>query len=154
MAADIGTEHREDQVGEAVDHGWMTVEIRRAVHHAEDAHPPGDTIEVAELALQAAEDREADLARDLLSLLQRVTSVPTLPNGPASDPSGFCGPWPEMRTRSPRTLIQGTGSLMPPGACIGGGRVRPSSLSLDAVRDMVGPLEFYAAATSQPSSRP
>jgi hypothetical protein len=69
--ADVRTEHREDQVGEAVDHRGMPIESRRTVHHAEDAHPARDAIEVAELALQAAEDREPDLARDFGRLLER-----------------------------------------------------------------------------------
>jgi hypothetical protein len=71
VAADVRPEHCEDQVGEAVDHRRVPVESLRAVDHAEDPQPTRDAVQVAKLALQAAENRESDLARDLVCLLER-----------------------------------------------------------------------------------
>ena len=144
MTADLRTEHRQDQVRESVDHRRMPVESRRAVHHAEHPRPARDAIEIAKLALQAAEDRQADLARDLVALARASRRRrPCRTVRPATHPA-FCGPWPETITRSPRTLTHGNGNAMPPGTCIGGGRVRPSSFSLDSAFDIAGPLHQRA----------
>lgn len=42
-----------------------------------------------------------------------VTSLGTLPNGPAGDPSAARAPWPETNARLPRTRTQARGSLLP-----------------------------------------
>jgi hypothetical protein len=66
--ADLGAEQFERQIGEAVDHVGRAIETRRRVHHAEDSRPGGDAVEVAERALQAAEDRQRGEARGVVGL--------------------------------------------------------------------------------------
>src|SRR5579859_2641146 len=58
-----------------------------------------------------------------------VTSAPTLPSGCASDPSGFCGPWPAMNARLPRTRTFANGSTTPGGGANGCGNASPNSSS-------------------------
>src|SRR5580698_7090556 len=69
MAADVGAEELEDDVGEPVDDARLHVEAGRRVDHSEYARPCGDSIEIAERALQAAEDGERREASRSVALL-------------------------------------------------------------------------------------
>src|SRR5215831_19363569 len=59
----------DDQLGEAVDDGGLIPEAGRRVHHAEHAQPSRYAVEIAELALQAAENRKPRETRAELRLL-------------------------------------------------------------------------------------
>jgi len=69
VGPDLGAVEFEDQVREAVDHGRHAVEAGRGVDHAEHPHPGADAVEVAEGALQAAEDAERCQACRFIALL-------------------------------------------------------------------------------------
>src|SRR5262245_4860389 len=71
MRAALGPVEVQDQLGEAVDHARLLVEARRGIHHAEDARPRTHAVEIAERALEAAENRERREARGVLALLER-----------------------------------------------------------------------------------
>ena len=58
MRTHLGPEHAQDEVGEAVDDRWLTVESGRGVHHAKHSVPARDSLQAPELALQAAEELE------------------------------------------------------------------------------------------------
>src|SRR5262245_46944953 len=60
MRACLRPPQLENQVGEAIDHRRLPVETGRRVDHAEHAMPLAHPIEVAERALQAAEDAQPD----------------------------------------------------------------------------------------------
>jgi len=51
--------------------------------------------------------------------------APTFPNGPAMEPSEFCGPWPEMYALSPLTRTHVEGVLTLGGTFNGSGIFRP-----------------------------
>jgi hypothetical protein len=59
----------DDQVREAIDDRWLALEAGRRADHPEDAQPGRDPIEIAELALEAAQDRESDQPGRLIRLL-------------------------------------------------------------------------------------
>src|SRR5215468_2522842 len=63
-----------------------------------------------------------------------VTSVPTLPRGPRSEPSGWSGPCPETKARPGHRRTQGKGSVRPEGSFIGSGSSRPSEASWLSMR--------------------
>src|SRR6185503_15711989 len=69
VGAPVRPEQLEDQIGEAVDHERLLVESGCRVDHAEHARPGADSIEIAELALEVAEDRESHKSRRLVTLL-------------------------------------------------------------------------------------
>ena len=68
VGADFGAVELEDEVGEAVDHARRVDEARRDVDHPERARPGADAVEVADRALQAAEDGEAGQPRRRVGL--------------------------------------------------------------------------------------
>ena len=57
----------------------------------------------------------------------RLTSLGTLPKGPAGDPSGPRAPWPEMWARLPRARTQAKGIWTPAGSLATAGNPIPSS---------------------------
>src|SRR5919198_130612 len=63
--------------------------------------------------------------------------VPSLPKGPAIEPSEFCGPWPEIYALSPRRRIHAEGVLTFGGTFSGCGILRPRELSLASIRSML-----------------
>ncbi len=58
MGAALGPEQLENQIRKAVHDARLLIEARRRVDHAEDARPRAYSVEIAELALDAAEHRE------------------------------------------------------------------------------------------------
>ena len=54
----------------------------------------------------------------------------TFPKGPAIEPSGFCGPWPEMYALSPLIRIHVGGVLTLDDNCSCFGRDKPRASSL------------------------
>jgi hypothetical protein len=74
VSPDGWTEDLEDEIGEAVDDAWLPVEAGRRVHHAEDAVPGAYAIQIAEAALEAAQDSQRREARRGISLLWRDLS--------------------------------------------------------------------------------
>src|ERR687886_2600377 len=55
-------------------------------------------------------DKQANFA-DSYPCSTDTSFVPTLPKGPAIEPSGFCGPWPEIYALSFRMRIHAEGVL-------------------------------------------
>ena len=53
----LASEDLDDELRESVDDRGLAIESRSGIDHAEDARPGGDAIEVAQLALEASEDR-------------------------------------------------------------------------------------------------
>src|SRR5690242_8093452 len=66
-----------------------------------------------------------------------TSSAPTFPNGPAIDPSAFCGPWPEMYALSPLTRTQVKGVLTLGRTFDGSGILRPRVSSLACILSFV-----------------
>lgn len=56
MGPFLGPEHAQDEIGEAVDDGGLTVEPGRRVDHAKDSTPTGDALEIAQFTLEASQD--------------------------------------------------------------------------------------------------
>src|SRR5205814_2762769 len=54
------------------------------------------------------------------------SSRPSLPSGSASEPSGFCGPWPDTSARLPRTRTNANGRRTSGGGVTGPGSASPS----------------------------
>src|SRR6266700_4041251 len=103
MRSSIFPIHCQDQVGEPIDDSGQPAKIRCTVHHAEHSQPGCHPVEIPQLTFE--------------------TTAPTLPNGPASEPSGRCGPCPEMNARLPRTRTHGKGNLAPGGSASGSGKI-------------------------------
>ena len=71
MLADRLAEHLDHQVGEAVDHLGLVAEAVRRVHHAQHLDDAADLVEAAQVRAYRGEQREPDLARNLIALLDR-----------------------------------------------------------------------------------
>src|SRR2546425_2740421 len=71
VLADGFAEDLDHQIGEAVDHLGLVAETVRGVHHAQRLDDPTDLVEAAEVRPDRREEREPDLARDLIALLHR-----------------------------------------------------------------------------------
>src|SRR5436190_22847264 len=71
MSAPIGSVEVEDQIGAAIDDRRQIRETRRCVHHAENAQPCGDAIQIAERTLQTAEDCQRCEPRGRIRLFDR-----------------------------------------------------------------------------------
>lgn len=69
VRSDLRAEDIDDQVGEPIDDTGLPPEPRRGIHHAEDPRPRGDSIEIAELTLQASKYRQAGESRCVIGLL-------------------------------------------------------------------------------------
>ena len=65
------TEEFQDQIRETVDNARLLLEAGRGIHHAEDSDPRGDSVEVTESAMQAAQNRESGKAGGGIALLDR-----------------------------------------------------------------------------------
>ena len=72
-------EHFDEEVGAAVDHLRRVLEFRHRVHHAEHLHHALDAREAAELGLHHRQQVEADRARMLVGLLDRVLAADLAP---------------------------------------------------------------------------
>src|SRR5262245_20066099 len=59
----LGAEHADDEVGETVDHGRLSMKAGRGIHHAEHARPAGYGLQAAELTFEARKDGETRKAR-------------------------------------------------------------------------------------------
>src|SRR6185312_16283582 len=71
VTAALRTIELEDEVRKSVDDQGLLIEARSGVHHSEHPEPRGHAVEIAELALQAPENRERGQARRVLRLLER-----------------------------------------------------------------------------------
>src|SRR4030095_2567069 len=71
VRAALRTARVDDQVREAVDDGGLAIEARSGIDHAEDPRPRCDAVQRAELALQAAQDRESGEPCGGVRLLER-----------------------------------------------------------------------------------
>ena len=74
MAADLWTEHIEDEIRESVDDGRLLIEVLGRIDHPEHPHPTGDPIERAEFPMEGAEHRQCSETRRDNSLLKRHIS--------------------------------------------------------------------------------
>ena len=71
MAADLWTEHIEDEIRESVDDSRLLIEVRGRIDHPEHPHPTRDPIERAEFSMEGAEHRQCGEARRCDSLVKR-----------------------------------------------------------------------------------
>ena len=71
VRSNAGSEHTQDQICEPVDDCGLTIESRRGVDHAEYPVPARDALQVAELALETAQDGKTGKAGGRIRLLHR-----------------------------------------------------------------------------------
>src|SRR5262249_31347493 len=71
VLADGLADHLDHQIGEAVDHLWLVAEAVGRVDHAEHLDDAADLVEAAQIRADRRQEREPDLARDLIALLDR-----------------------------------------------------------------------------------
>ena len=98
VAADLRSEHLEHEIRKTIDDGGLLDEPGCGVDHAKNPRPRRDAIEIPESAAQAAEDGERRKAGSGVSLFDREVAS-YFPSGPAIEPSGLEGGWPEMIAR-------------------------------------------------------
>ena len=70
VSADLRAEELENEVREPIDDTGLPVEAGRGVDHSEHTPPGGDSVQVAQRAFQAAEDRKGGEAGCDVALLQ------------------------------------------------------------------------------------
>jgi hypothetical protein len=56
VGADFPSKQFQNQIGKAIDDAGLLLEAGSGIHHAENFNPGGDAVEIAESAVQAAED--------------------------------------------------------------------------------------------------
>ena len=74
VGALVRAEDLDDEVGEAIDDRGLLVEARGRVDHSENACPRSNSIQVAELTLQAAEYRQRSQSCRGIGLFQRYVA--------------------------------------------------------------------------------
>src|SRR5208283_5855471 len=91
MAAGFGSVELQDQVRKAVDHCGLLRKSRRGSNHPENAQPRSHAVEVAQSALETAQNRERREASGVIALLD-LEFAPKLAQGWCDAPVGVLRP--------------------------------------------------------------
>ena len=69
VPGDLRVKGQCDDFGKSIDYKWLLIESGSGIHHAENAAPGGDPVQITECIFQTCQDRQRGLAGKVLGLL-------------------------------------------------------------------------------------